>query len=281
VLSSLVNASAQLKEPLHSIIASRAERRIRSGAWAAGTRLPPERDLCELLDVSRTTLRLALAELEQRGLISRHQGRGTFVTRPRVDAAVSGHFTISAALRARGLTLTTRVLSVAVVEAGRSTAHDLGILPGNPVVHLERVRSLDAEPLLLETTELPAARFPGLETADFAERSLYDVLREDHGSAVQTATESLEPLILTTRESTLLEVPRHAPAMLIRRLSTDQTGAIVELSHLLLRGDRSRFLLERHVREAWPGAPAADGTDGSAGRSPSPDRIAASLLVDA
>jgi GntR family transcriptional regulator len=268
-----------MKEPLYSIIASRAERLIRSGAWAPGTRLPPERELCELLDVSRATLRQALGELENRGLISRHQGRGTFVTRQRVDAAVSGHFTISAALRAHGLTLATRVVSVAVVEAGRSVAHDLAILPGDPVVHLERVRSLSDEPLLLETTHLPAALFPGLETTDLAGRSLYDVLREDHGRLVQAATESLEPVILTSHEATLLQVPRHAPAMLIRRISTDQSGAIVELSHLLLRGDRSRFLLERRVRDAWPGAPTTDGTE--AGELPSPDRIAASLLVDA
>jgi GntR family transcriptional regulator len=268
-----------VKEPLYSIIASRAERRIRSGSWAPGTRLPPERELCELLDVSRATLRQALAELEHRGLISRHQGRGTFVTRQRVDTAVSGHFTISAALRARGLSLTTRVVSLGVVEAARSIANDLGILPGDPVVHLERVRSLSDEPLLLETTDLPAALLPGLENADLANRSLYDVLREDYDRTVQAATESLEPVILTAHESSLLEVPRHAPAMLIRRISTDQTGTLVELSHLLLRGDRSRFLLERRVRDGWPGAPAPDGT--AASDVPAPDRIAASLLVDA
>lgn len=268
-----------MKEPLHSIIASRAERRIRSGEWAPGTRLPPERELCALLDVSRATLRQALAELEQRGLISRHQGRGTFVTRPRVDAAVSRHFTISAALRERGLVLATRVLSAAVVDASRSIAHDLGLLPGDPIVHLERLRSLANEPLFLETTDLPGARFAGLERADFANRSLYDILRDDYDCHVETATESLEPVILTPHESTLLDVPRHAPAMLIRRVSADQTGALVELSHLLLRGDRSRFLLERRVRDGWPGAPSVDGL--AAAATPMSDRIASSLLVDA
>jgi GntR family transcriptional regulator len=270
-----------VKEPLYSIIASRAERRIRSGAWAPGMRLPPERELCDLLDVSRATLRQALAELELRGLISRHQGRGTFVTRQRVDTAVSGHFTISAALRARGLSLTTRVVSVALVEAGRGVANDLGILPGDPLVHLERVRSLTDEPLLLDTTDLPANHFPGLEAADFAGRSLYDILREDYDRTVQAATESLEPVILTGHESTLLGVPRHAPAMLIRRVSTDQTTTLVELSQLLLRGDRSRFLLERRVRDTWPGAPAADGADTPGTAQAATGRIAASLLVDA
>ncbi len=106
----------------------------------------------------------------------------------------------------------------------------------------------------------------------------YDILREDYERTVQAATESLEPVIPTSRESGLLGLPRHAPAMLIRRMSTDQTGSIVELSHLLLRGDRSRFLLERRVRDGWPGAPTAAGDDAPL---PGPDHIAASLLADA
>jgi GntR family transcriptional regulator len=146
-------------------------------------------------------------------------------------------------------------------------------------VHLQRLRSLGGEPLLLESTDLPAALFPGLETVDLAHRSLYAVLADDYGRIVQTATESLEPVIPTARESALLEVPHHAPAMLIRRISADQSGILVELSSLVLRGDRSRFLLERRIREAWPGAPALDGPREAADAMP--DRIAASLLVDA
>lgn len=274
------------REPLHSVIASRAEARIRSGAWTAGTRLPPERDLCEQLEVSRSTLRQALAELEARGLISRHQGRGTFVTRPRVDAAVTGHFTISAALRARGMTLVTRVLSVRLAEATRQVAQDLGLSPGDPVVRLERMRLLADEPLLIETAQLPATLFPGLPAADFEHRSLYDILGEDHGRLVQSATESLEPVILTVHEAALLGVPRPAAALLVRRIATDQTGTLVELSDLLLRGDRSRFLLERRVRDPWAGAPPPDAarpTTTRGGAAPVPAHttaIAAGLLED-
>ena len=116
-----------VRQTIHSIIADRAEARIRSGAWAPGTRLPPERELCELLDVSRASLRQALAELEERGLITRHQGRGTFVTRLRFDADASGYFSVGDALRSRGLTLTTRVLSSTVIEANERMAGELGV----------------------------------------------------------------------------------------------------------------------------------------------------------
>jgi GntR family transcriptional regulator len=237
-----------MREPLYSIIASRAEARIRSGEWAPGTRLPPERDLCDQLDVSRATLRQALAELEERGLITRHQGRGTFVTRPRVQAPLSGFFSIREALSTHA-TVETRVVSQETIDASRQLASDLGILPGDPLLHLERLRLVDGEPFVLEVAWLPLERFPGLERADLAGRSLYAVLREDHGCLVAEAQETIEPVILTPHESALLGVPRHLPAILTRRITTDRSGEVVELSQALLRGDRSRYLLIRHVAE--------------------------------
>jgi GntR family transcriptional regulator len=250
-----------VREPLYSIIASRAEARIRSGEWAPGSRLPPERELCRLLDVSRATLRQALAELEDRGLLTRHQGRGTYVARPRVVAELAGFFSMGAALRARGMEVGTRVLGALAVEASRQLAADLGVLPGDPVLRLERLRSVEAEPLILETSHLPLERFAGLEGADFAARSLYDILREDHDCVVRSATETLEPVIATPHEAAVLGVPRHSPCLLIRRVTLDADGAPCEVSTGLLRGDRSRFLLQLRVPDILSADPGRRGLD--------------------
>ncbi len=238
-----------MREPLYSIIASQAEVRIRSGQWAPGTRLPPERDLCRELAVSRATLRQALAELEERGLITRHQGRGTFVTRSRVPTPLSGTFSIREALAVRGSTVVTRVIGVSLVDASRQLATELACLPGDTLLHLERLRLVDGDPMVLESSHLPLELFPGLESADFARRSLYAILREDFDRSVAEAQETIEPVILTPHESALLGVARHTPAVLTRRITTDTTGRIVELGQALLRGDRSRYLLIRRVAE--------------------------------
>ena len=281
-----------MREPLYSVIASRAEARIRSGEWAPGTRLPPERELCQQLDVSRATLRQALAELEERGLITRHQGRGTFVTRVRVQTPLSGTFSLREALAARGSKVVTRVISHEVVDASRQLASELVCLPGDPLFHLERLRLVDGEPMVLESSHLPLALFPGLEGADFARRSLYDVLREDFGRAVSEAQETIEPVILTPYESALLAVPRHTPAVLTRRITSDGSGTIVELGQALLRGDRSRYLLIRHVAEpaadhrAAPGAaPGAEPTTplpvgATAGRTTTLGKAAPAMRLD-
>ncbi len=119
-------------EPLYSLVASRAEELIAAGTWKEGDRLPPERQLCRDWDVSRSTLRQALGELEARGLISRHRGRGTFVTRPRLQLPIAGAFSISEAMRQNGMAVSTRVIGVRVIEASRQLASDLACLPGDP-----------------------------------------------------------------------------------------------------------------------------------------------------
>ena len=234
-------------EPLYSLVASKAEELIASGVWQEGDRLPPERQLCRDFDVSRSTLRQALGELEERGLISRHQGRGTFVTRPRLQLPIVGAFSIRDAMRQHGMTITTRVLNVQVIEASRQLACDLACLPGDDVVVIERLRMGDGEPMVLDSAHLRADLFPGLAKADLEHRSLYEILEGDYGRIVAEAQETMEPVILTPRESQLLGVPQHTTALLTRRVTMDAHGVVVALGHVLLRGDRSRYLFKRTV----------------------------------
>ena len=234
-------------EPLYSLVASRAEALIASGTWREGERLPPERQLCRDFDVSRSTLRQALGELEARGLISRHQGRGTFVTRPRLQLPIASAFSISEAMRQNGLSIETRVVGVHVLEASRQLAADLACLPGDPLVLIERLRSGNGEPMVLDTAHLREADFPRLVKADLEHRSLYEILRTDYGRIVAEAHETIEPVILTPRECGLLTVPLHTPALLTRRTTLDDHGLVVALGQVLLRGDRSRYLFRRTV----------------------------------
>ena len=145
-------------EPLYSRVASKMEQLIAEERWREGDRLPPERRLCGDFGVSRATLRQALGELEERGLITRHQGRGTFVTKPRVQLPIVGVFSIRDAMEAHGMQLSTRVLTVDVIEASRQLATDLACLPGDPVVFVERLRVGDGEPMVLDTAHLPVSK---------------------------------------------------------------------------------------------------------------------------
>src|SRR5512132_3091451 len=131
-------------------------------------------------------------------------------------------------MRARGMTPGSVVRSQAVVPASEVVARHLAIVPGSPVVHLERVRTADGEPMALERTHLPAQRLPGLESADLAGASLYELLERRWGVRVADADQWASVVRLTDDEAALLQVAPDQPALLFQRLTRDPSGTPLE-----------------------------------------------------
>jgi GntR family transcriptional regulator len=222
--------------------------RIRSGALAGGERLPPERELAEALDVSRITVRQALASLAARGLVERGVGRGTYVRRgaPVVHdlARVSG-FTEEAARQ--GLEAGARILGARERRAPGHVARALALAPGARAVRLERVRLAGVRPVALEDTWLPAARFPGLLGEDLS-GSLYALMRERYGLVPVSATERLEAVAARVLDADALGVAVGTPLMQVERIAFAADGSAVEFARDRHRSDRARFVIHVDVR---------------------------------
>ena len=133
-----------------------------------------------------------------------------------------------------------------------AVATALALEPGSPILYLERLRLADGEPLLLEQVHLPAERFPGLLASDLEGGSLYDLLSDRYGTRVAKARELLEPILLPAREARLLGRKRGAPALLIEGIAATADGTPVEFGRTYVRGDRTRYYVERVVvRPRW------------------------------
>jgi GntR family transcriptional regulator len=155
-------------------------------------------------------------------------------------------------MRRRGLDPATRVITARIEPAGEAVAAHLGIVQDAPVVHLERVRLGSGEPLLLEQARLPAERFPGLLAFDFERRSLYDILADRYSTPIVRARESVEPVTLRRREAELLGVPNRSLALQVDGIAYAASGEAVETARSFVRGDRTRYYLERDVvRAHW------------------------------
>jgi GntR family transcriptional regulator len=175
--------------------------------------------------------------LVSRGLVYRVHGSGTFVAEPKFRQPLTlTSFTED--MRARGMTPGSVVRNQAVVPASEVVARHLNLVPGSPVVHLERVRTADGEPMALERTHLPAQRLPGLESADLAGASLYELLARDWGVRVAEADQWASVVRLTEEEAALLQVAPDQPALLFQRLTRDPGGTPIEYVRSLYRGDR-------------------------------------------
>lgn len=230
--------------PLYLQIAEGLLDRIESGELAPGDRLPPERELSVMLGVNRLTLRRALRTLETQGLLTRRQGKGTYVAAPKIERQADQLVSFTRGMRRRGFTPGIRLIGAEErpVEAG--IARELRLPTSAPVYDILRVRTLNQEPVLLERYTLSARRFPGLTRFDLAARSLYEVLQAEYGVSIQRARQSLEPAVAEEFEAGLLAVKAGAPLMLERRLSYDSRGDPVEHGRDLYRGDRFRFVTE-------------------------------------
>jgi GntR family transcriptional regulator len=217
----------QLQEILEGVV----------GALDPGALLPSERLLAQRYGVARATVTQAIDGLVSRGLVYRVHGSGTFVAEPKFRQPLTlTSFTED--MRARGMTPGSLVRSQAIAPASEVVARHLALVPGTPVVHLERVRTADGEPMALERTHLPAQRLPGLEDADLTDASLYELLERKWGVRVAEADQWASVVRLGEEEAALLHVSAAQPALLFQRVTRDPAGTPVEYVRSLYRGDR-------------------------------------------
>jgi GntR family transcriptional regulator len=234
--------------PLYRRIGADLRDRIRSGLLAPGGQVETELELMERYGVSRATVRQALGALVGEGLLEIRRGLGTFVTTPRFEHTIGGFYSFSREIERHGLRPATRVLGLGLESAEEPAAGALGIGIGTPVVALRRLRLAGDDPLVVETSYLPAARFPGLERVDFAAARLYDTLTNAYGCRPTRARETFEPILLTADEAELLDQGRGEPALRVERTAFDQDDAPIEFCRSTVRGDRYRYSVELRDR---------------------------------
>jgi len=212
-----------------------------TSAMAPGSPVPPERELARLYETSRTTVRQALAELVVEGRLLRMQGKGTFVAKPKV-AQVLELASYTEGMRQHGLHPQTRILDVGYVTADDHLANLLGIRTGGRVLRLHRLRLADGEPMSIDTSHLPARRFPGLRKQLERHASLYETLRTDYGIHLAEAEETIETVLADPHDAQLLGVDPGIPLLLLSRHAIDSTGQPVEWAQSWYRGDRYKFV---------------------------------------
>jgi GntR family transcriptional regulator len=234
--------------PLYRRIEADLRDRIRDGALPPGAQVAPEPELMAEYGVSRATVRQALAGLVAEGLLEIRRGLGTYVTAPRFEHTIGGFYSFSREIERHGLVPGTTVLDLRTQPAGDDVAEALDIDPGTAVVALRRLRLAGPDPLVVETSHLPAARFPGLETVDFSSVRLYDTLMNAYGCRPTRARETFEPILLTADEAALLDQRRGEPALRVERVAFDQDDVPIEFCRSTVRGDRYRYSVELRDR---------------------------------
>lgn len=226
-------------QPRYMALARELASLISSGTVAPGDRLPGERDLCRRFGTSRDTVRRALAQLREEGLIEADPQRGWFVSSTSVGEP-NALLSFSEMARARGLAATSRVVRQEVRRADLDEAEALGVAPGVELFEVERIRMLEDVPVSVERSRIPLAVAPGLTETDLSASSLYETLRAE-GAAPARANYTLQAVAADASLAPVLDLEVGAPLLKATATTYDDAGRRIELSDAAFRGDRYRF----------------------------------------
>jgi GntR family transcriptional regulator len=229
-------------EPLWIQASTLIREQIDEGVLKPGARLPPERELCQQLGISRVTLRKALNQLVEAGVLNSSHGRGWYVAKTaarREWPNTLESFTETAARM--GLDPQSEVLRAEVTPASFDEAEDLSIVPGTDLFHLERVRLLDGVPIALDLTQIAVAVLPEVVRADFSKgQSLYSTLAEA-GLELARADSTIEAREANAGEAGHLRITEGKPLLIMRQVSYDVTGRPLFTSTIKYVGERYRL----------------------------------------
>ncbi len=218
---------------------------ITSGVLEADAQLPPERDLAEMAQVSRVTVRKAVVQLVKEGMLDQRRGAGTFV-RPqpaRMEHLLSALVSFTEYMRQRGKTSSSQILRRGLFPPSPDEQMALGV--ADRVARVERLRSADGMPMALEWSSLPMDILPEPERVD---TSLYDVLRA-RGNAPTRAVQRITAVNLGAENAGLLHLAVGAAVLRIDRTAYLASGRPIEFTRGLYRSDLYDFVAELRPEE--------------------------------
>jgi DNA-binding GntR family transcriptional regulator len=224
--------------PLYFQVEQRIEKAILDGALPAGARLENEVALGERLNLSRPTIRRAIQDLVDKGLLVRRRGIGTQVVHGRVTRGLE-LTSLFDDLHKGEKKPTTTLLAYAVDKASDTVADRLGVSLGSPVLHIKRLRIADGVPVAVLENWLPE-HFLDITESDLARSGLYELLR-GRGVTIRVAKQKIGARTANTAEAELLDIDRGTALLTMERAAFDNSGVGIEYGSHYYRPDLYSF----------------------------------------
>lgn len=214
---------------------------IKSGAYKPGSNIPTEDELSSIFNISRTTIRQAVAELVQEGWLYRIKSKGTFVSAPKISQNfIQEISSFNEQIQKTGRVPNTEILDLKKADATAEVAAALEVSVGSPVVYLHRKRLADREPIVTVKTYLPYEKCAKLLDMDLTDKSLYEEL-ERIGIKVYKLKWQIEAVEAVAGDVNLLQIKKGKPIQLFHSIGYSDNDVPVEYSIARYIGDRNKF----------------------------------------
>jgi GntR family transcriptional regulator len=226
--------------PLYSQLKETILDELASGRLKPGDRLPSHRELGETHQMSHMTVRRAISELTNEGVISAVPGKGIYVAEPKQDADSGALISFHEDMSRRGMTGQSRTLDAYMTTASTALSQIMGLEPGAPLVFMRRLLLAGETPIGIAYSYLAHQLCPGFLDQPLVNGSLYATLTSRYGLRLASGTRTAEAVLADQDQAELMSLVMPAPLLLIEQLTFLEDGAAIEYSRILYRGDRYR-----------------------------------------
>lgn len=232
--------------PLYSQLMDLIIEKIDSGKIESGNKITSERELAEKYSISRATVRQAISELEKQGYLHKIQGKGTFVSKKRMNQELNGFYSFGDVIEKEGKTPSSKVIDLSTREAGINLGKIFNISPEETLYVLSRIRLADGEPLMYETTFLPENRFKNLSEEKIQTLGLYKVLKNIYSANLTSADETFYPCALDENDEKFLNITPGDCGIILERITYENEN-VIEFTKSIVRGDKFKYKVKLNI----------------------------------
>lgn len=228
-------------QPLNAQVSNVIREKIISGEWPADYRLQSEPELAQEFGIARGTLRRAISTLVREGLLVQTRGKGTFVTVGALEPSIAQKLTtLGEDFALRGRLVQTRVLLEETIPASAAVAALLDVTEGQPVLRLERLRSVDEGPVAFLINYVRLDLAPDLGAADFNQQSLFVELETTHGLKISSGRRTFNAVAASSDLAGKLGVEQNFPLLHLEQITYLSDGRPIECSDVWIHSERMR-----------------------------------------
>ncbi len=230
--------------PVYIQIHNKIKKEIENGKWKVGDRLPSERELAQLFGVSRMTLRQAIQNLADEGILDRKIGSGTYVANKKVQEKMSGTTSFTAIMLSQNRQPSSKTISFYEANPSSSESEKLQLKEGETILRMERIRYADDVPICFEVASIPYYLVTDFSKAEISQ-SLYQVLEEKGGHVLGKANQTISAMLASEQISEYLAIKRGEAILRLRQVSYLLNGKPFEYVRTQYVGSRFEFYLEK------------------------------------
>ncbi len=229
------------KIPLYYQLEQILLEKIESGEYRPGDRIPTEMELQEMFGVSRMTVRQAISRLVNAGKLRAEQGRGTFVTEPKISEEGRQLLGLTEEFRKKGRKLQNKIIRFRTMTPPNYVSKELELESGEKAFYLVRLRSIDNEPIVLSKLYLSPKVAPDFHPKKLIEGSIFRTLEDIYKIRIGKSKIAIEAIAARPKEAHFLNVKTGAPVLEVKRVTYTEDGVPIEYSQSFFRGDKYTY----------------------------------------